>query len=88
MIDLGELVFDGLSCEVEEEMGFVVEEWGGFFYEVVVEVLDFGWCMWVEIYCVECYFGEFWVGDDLDGIVIEVGWVELVECEPCLCSGY
>ena len=88
VIDPGESVLDGLSREVEEETGLVVEEWGGPLYEVVAEAPDLGWRMRAEIHRVERYSGELRVGDDPDGIVTEAGWVEPAECEPRLRSGH
>ena len=88
VIDEGESVVEGLTREVEEETGLVVDEWGDLLYEVIAEAPDLGWRMRAEIHRVVRYSGELRAGDDPDGIVTDAGWVETGECALRLEEGH
>ncbi len=80
VIDEGESVIGGLSREVSEETGLVVEEWSRHLYTVTVDAPDLGWNMRAEIYLAGPVDGDIHI-DDPDGIVEEARWVDPVECE-------
>lgn len=75
----------GLTREVEEETGLRVGVWRGPLYEVYASALDLGWRMRCEVHLAVEFAGTLRV-DDPDGIVVEAGFVPLVQCADRLAS--
>ncbi len=71
-------VLEGLTREVEEETGLVVNRWEGPLYEVEAVAVDLGWIMRCEVHRAVEFEGEVRVGDP-DGIVVEAAFVPLGE---------
>ncbi|MEC8829108.1 MAG: NUDIX hydrolase [Actinomycetota bacterium] len=74
VIDKGETVLEGLTREVKEETGLVVEDWSGPVYTVSVVAHDMNWTLRVEVHLASGYIGDLDV-DDPDGIVTAAEWV-------------
>jgi len=74
----GESVTDGLTREVQEETGLVVDAWEGPVYDVEVVAEGLGWTLRAEIFVARSYHGELAV-DDPDGIVVEARFVRADE---------
>ena len=74
VIDEGETVLEGLTREVKEETGLVVDDWTGPVYRVSVEAHDMNWLLRVEVHLASDYAGEINV-DDPDGIVTAAEWI-------------
>ena len=79
VIDEGETVLGGLTREVVEETGLVVQQWEGPIYEIDVEAPELGWHLRVEAYRALDYEGEL-VVDDPDGIVVDARFVASHAC--------
>jgi 8-oxo-dGTP diphosphatase len=79
VIDEGETILEGLTREVAEETGLVVEEWAGPIYEIAIEAVGLGWTLRVEAWRAVSYSGEI-VIDDPDGIVIDARFVPVIDC--------
>lgn len=75
VVDPGETPLEGLTREVEEETGMVVQCWQGPLYRVEVHAPDAGFLLRVETHLAVTSEGELRV-DDPDGIVIEATYVE------------
>jgi 8-oxo-dGTP diphosphatase len=67
-------ILDGLTREVEEETGLVVQGWEGPLYEVTMVALDLGWIMHCEVHRAISFEGELRV-EDPDGIVVDAAFV-------------
>jgi 8-oxo-dGTP diphosphatase len=80
VIDDGEHLLEGLSREVREETGLVVDRWVGPVYEVVVEASGLGWRLRVEAWRAEGFAGDLQVGADPDGIVVDACFVSPADC--------
>jgi len=78
-------VLAGLTREVAEETGLVVQEWRGPLYEVRAHAPDMGWRMRCEVHLAVGFEGELRV-DDPDGIVVEACFVPPHECDARLLS--
>jgi 8-oxo-dGTP diphosphatase len=79
VIDEGESLIDGLTREVEEETGLVVQEWLGPVYEVEAVAAGLGWHLRVEAHVAVAYGGELRI-DDPDGIVVDARFVPWTDC--------
>lgn len=75
VVDEGESILEGLSREVEEETGLMVQGWTGPLYTVSAEAVDMKWTLRVEVHLADSYTGELSINDP-DGIVREARWVE------------
>jgi 8-oxo-dGTP pyrophosphatase MutT (NUDIX family) len=71
-------ILDGLTREVEEETGLVVQEWEGPLYEVTMVALDLGWIMHCEVHRALSFEGNLRV-DDPDGIVVDAAFFPVEE---------
>jgi 8-oxo-dGTP diphosphatase len=79
VIDEGETLVEGLTREVREETGLLVEEWSGPLYEIDAVASDLDWHLTVQVWQAVRWTGELTV-DDPDGIVVDVRWVEPSAC--------
>jgi len=70
----GESVTDGLTREVQEETGLIVDDWEGPVYAVEVTALDLGWTLLAETFVARAWRGELTVADP-DGIVVDARFV-------------
>ncbi len=70
----GEPVRGGLSREVDEETGLVVDEWTGPVYQVEARAERLGWLLRVEVHLALSYSGELALNDP-DGIVVDARFV-------------
>ncbi len=70
----GEGITEGLTREVEEETGLVVDAWNGPVYDVEVVAEGLGWTLRAEAFVAERWRGELAVADP-DGIVVDARWV-------------
>src|SRR4029077_10453573 len=75
----------GLSREVAEETGLIVNQWLGPLYEGRAPAADMGWRMRCEVHLAVGFEGELRV-DDPDGIVVEARFVPPHECDTHLTS--
>lgn len=83
VIDHGETVLGGLTREVREETGLVVESWRGLSYRVVVDAPDMGWRLGGEAWEADVVSGEIVLADP-DGIVEEVRHASAAEAPGLL----
>ena len=74
VIDEGETVLEGLTREVKEETGLVVDEWAGPVYTVSAEARDMNWLLRVEVHLAAGYAGVIKI-EDPDGIVTAAEWI-------------
>ena len=58
VIDDGETLLSGLTREVAEETGLVVDTWAGPVYEIEAEAPDLGWLLRVEAHLAQTWSGE------------------------------
>lgn len=72
-------VLAGLTREVEEETGLIVDAWDDLLYAVEAEALDLGWRMRCEVYRAVRFHGDLRI-DDPDGIVIDAAFVPTSDC--------
>jgi 8-oxo-dGTP diphosphatase len=79
VIDEGETLVEGLTREVREETGLVVEEWSGPLYEIDAVALDLDWHLTVQVWRAARWSGDI-VVDDPDGIVVDARWVAPTAC--------
>lgn len=80
VIDPGETLIDGLTREVTEETGLVVERWSDRpLYRIEAEAVDLGWLLTVEVHEALAVTGDL-VVDDPDGIVVDARWVAADRC--------
>ncbi len=74
----GESLLDGLTREVREETGLVVESWTGPVYDVEVVAEGLGWTLRAEAFVASSFHGELAV-DDPDGIVVDARFVAVCD---------
>ena len=74
VIDEGETVLEGLTREVTEETGLLVDEWTGPVYTVSAEAHDMNWLLRVEVHLAAGYAGVITI-EDPDGIVTAAVWI-------------
>ena len=79
----GEAITDGLSREVMEETGLVVDDWEGPVYDVEVVAEALGWSLRAETFIARSYSGSLAV-DDPDGIVVDARFVAVAEWRSLL----
>ncbi|GAC1542323.1 MAG: NUDIX hydrolase [Acidimicrobiales bacterium] len=79
----GEAITDGLTREVREETGLVVDAWQGPIYDVEVVAEGLGWTLRAETFVAESWTGELEI-DDPDGIVVDARFVDVGEWEAHL----
>jgi 8-oxo-dGTP diphosphatase len=83
VIDAGESITEGLSREVKEETGLVVDGWEGPIYEVDALAAGLGWHLRVEVHRAVSFHGAI-VTEDPDGIVVDARFVPAADCDPHL----
>jgi ADP-ribose pyrophosphatase YjhB (NUDIX family) len=76
----GETVPRGLTREVGEETGLVVDGWAGPVYQVEAVAERLGWVLRVEVHLATSYSGQLAVNDP-DGIVVDARFVPWDEAE-------
>ncbi|HSS12166.1 MAG TPA: NUDIX hydrolase [Acidimicrobiales bacterium] len=79
----GEDIVDGLTREVAEETGIVVNEWIGPIYQVEAVAEGLGWALRAEIYRAAGWTGSV-VVEDPDGIVVDARFVPVDACDRYL----
>lgn len=80
VIDAGEAITDGLTREVLEETGLVVQRWAGPLYRIEAEAPDLGWSLRVEVHLAGSVEGDLVIGGDPDGIVVGADWFSALGC--------
>jgi ADP-ribose pyrophosphatase YjhB (NUDIX family) len=78
-VDDGEGVVAGLTREVAEETGIVVDEWAGPVYEVEAVAEGLGWALRAEIHRAVTWRGDLVVADP-DAIVVDARFVPVDQC--------
>ncbi len=86
VIDDGESVVEGLTREVLEETGLLVDAWSEVVYEISAVAPDMGWNLRVEARVAMSWSGELRI-DDPDGIVDHAEWVHPDHCPAHLGGG-
>lgn len=81
VVENGEDSVDGLSREVLEETGLVVDRWHGPIYSVETVAIDMGWHLSVKVFQALSWNGDVSVGDDPDGIVTDARFLDPAGCE-------
>ena len=79
----GEAITDGLTREVREETGLVVDDWEGPVYDVEVVAEGLGWTLRAETFVARSYSGSL-AADDPDGIVVDARFVAVADWRPLL----
>ncbi len=82
-VDDGESVVAGLTREVAEETGIIVEEWVGPVYEVEAVAEGLGWALRAEIHRAVRWSGELEMADP-DAIVVDARFVPMDCCAAYL----
>jgi 8-oxo-dGTP diphosphatase len=80
VVEPGEDPVAGLTREVIEETGLVVNAWSGPLYSVETVAEDMGWHLSVQVFKAVSWTGHVTIGNDPDGIVISANYVDLEEC--------
>ena len=83
----GESVQDGLTREVAEETGLIVDGWEGPVYRVEAVAAGLGWHLRVEVYRATSYRGQLRTGDP-DGIVVDACFVDPAGCDEHLAAAH
>jgi 8-oxo-dGTP diphosphatase len=83
VIDEGETIISGLTREVTEETGLVVDAWTGPVYEIEAEAPDLGWLLRVEAHLARTWTGDLAVADP-DGIVVDACFTPAGGCGDLL----
>jgi 8-oxo-dGTP diphosphatase len=68
-------VLHGLTREVQEETGLIVESWSDPIYSVSAEAPGLGWHLRVDVHYAHLYSGALHV-DDPDGIVVAAEYLD------------
>lgn len=76
VVEAGEDTCEGLSREVLEETGLVIERYRCLAYQVSVHAPDLGWTLGVDVWEAHSVRNDVSVGDDPDGIVVDAAFVE------------
>ena len=85
VIDDGETLLSGLTREVAEETGLVVDTWAGPVYEIEAEAPDLGWLLRVEAHLAQTWSGEVLLADP-DGIVVDACFTPAGGCGDLLAA--
>jgi 8-oxo-dGTP diphosphatase len=80
VVEAGEDSVDGLTREVLEETGLVVEKWHGPIYSVETVAIDMGWHLSVKVFRAIEWKGNVSVGADPDGIVTDARFLDSAGC--------
>ncbi|MGI9624981.1 MAG: NUDIX hydrolase [Acidimicrobiales bacterium] len=80
VIDAGETLIEGLTREVTEETGLIVQGWAELAYIVRVDFVDRDMTLSVEAHLADSWTGEL-VVDDPDGIVVEADFMDWTAAE-------
>lgn len=83
VIDEGETLLEGLSREVEEETGLLVDAWSQLAYEIEVDFVDARMTLRVEAHVAATWSGALRV-DDPDGIVVDLAFTPEAEVSDVL----
>ena len=75
VVDEGETVIEGLTREVAEETGLVVQGWSPKLYGIYVDFADAEMTMEVHAHMATSFTGELTV-DDPDGIVVQADFYD------------
>lgn len=86
-VHAGESVRDGLTREVTEETGIVVESWEGPLYQVHAVAEGLGWRLRAEVYRATAFRGALCSGDP-DGIVVDACFVHPDACDERLAQSH
>lgn len=86
-VEGGESVRDGLTREVAEETGIVVDEWDGPLYRVEAVAESLGWRLRAEVYRAASFRGPLRTGDP-DGIVVDACFVGTEACHARLAAAH
>lgn len=86
-VDSGESVRDGLTREVTEETGIVVNDWDGPLYRVEAIAAGLGWRLRAEVYRARLFHGRLDPGDP-DGIVVDACFVHPDACGDRLAQSH
>ena len=81
VVESGEESIDGLTREVLEETGLVVDSWHGPIYTVETVAIDMGWHLSVKVFRALSWNGDVAVGEDPDGIVTDARFLDHSGCE-------
>lgn len=76
VVEEGEDTCEGLSREVLEETGLVIERYRCLAYKVSVHAPDLGWTLGVDVWETHSVINDVSVGEDPDGIVVDAAFVE------------
>lgn len=79
VIDPREDVLVGLTREVREETGLVVESWSPAIYSVHIDAPGMGWQLDATVHRAEVWSGSL-VLEDPDGIVVDADFVLAAQC--------
>jgi 8-oxo-dGTP diphosphatase len=85
VIDEGETMLSGLTREVAEETGLVVDGWTGPVYEIEAEAPDLGWVLRVEAHLARTWTGDLAIADP-DGIVVDACFTPTGGCGDLLAA--
>lgn len=83
----GESITDGLTREVREETGLLVEAWDGPVYDVEVVAEGLGWTLRAETFIARKWSGAIEI-DDPDGIVVDAEFVAVSEWQSRLTGSH
>ncbi|MGH9208953.1 MAG: NUDIX hydrolase [Acidimicrobiales bacterium] len=86
VIEAPESVLDGLTREVLEETGILVDSWDGPVYRVETMADELGWRLRVEVHLARSFSGRLRLNDP-DGIVVDARFVPRAKCGDHLAEG-
>jgi hypothetical protein len=78
-------MLSGLTREVAEETGLVVDGWTGPVYEIEAEAPDLGWVLRVEAHLARTWTGDLVLADP-DGIVVDACFTPTGGCGDLLAA--